>query len=242
MNTRRARKAKSKVSIIGGDSWASYSDLIAGVLLIFIFVTVLKDVEIQQMVAEPAEVLRGWQEALSELCSDEELIAQGLVPDCTTGTIELPDRVFFGFNETELLPEGKDALRNAIPIILRKLRNQPAIWAHLNVEVRGHADPRVRSGLDHYEVNLSKSARRAETVLLFLTSDDSFIPGDRDDLKRIAVASGASDSQRPASCAGLSQSDCFGKMRRVEIHLRLDDKQIRQALINLLDQLRPKVG
>ena len=234
----RKKNGDRNGGLIGGDSWASYSDLIAGVLLIFIFVTVLKDSQIRDMVAEPAEILKGWQQALNELCNDKELEAQGLTPDCDTGTIELPDRVFFGFNETELLDEGKSALSQAVPIILQKLRSQEAIWRHLSMEVRGHADPRVTGRGEPYQVNLDKSARRAEAVLLFLTSDGSFSEQNRGDLQRLAVASGASHTQPPAACDSLPQPECYDRMRRVEILLRLDDEQIRKALIQLLDRLQ----
>ncbi|MEQ8693485.1 MAG: hypothetical protein RIC89_21925 [Pseudomonadales bacterium] len=241
MKRRDKRNVNTGIGAIGGDSWASYSDLIAGVLLIFILVTVLKDNEIQRMIEEPADILKSWQQAMEELCTDEELLKQGLVPNCETGTIELPDKVFFGFNDTELLEEGKEALRQAIPIILAKLRAQDVIWRDLNIEVRGHSDPRVAPERvnDRYEINLGKSTRRAEAVLLFLTTDTAFSNQDREELAGLAVASGASDTQTPTDCSELPEEECYQKMRRVEIHLRLDNRKIREALIQLLNQLQP---
>ncbi len=237
MATRQSKRTAEGTGNIGGDAWASYSDLIAGVLLIFILVTVLKEFQIQAAVADPSQTLREWKEAIEELCTDPELQRQNLAPDCETGTIELPDRVFFDTNETELKAEGKSVLRFAIPIILSKLRQQDIVWSNLSIEVRGHADPRAVATRDPYEVNLEKSVARARNVLLFLTSDEGIEETSRQDLKSKGFASGASFSQPPSSCIGVDQESCFDDMRRVEIHLHLDDKQIRRALVALLDEI-----
>lgn len=219
---------------IGGDFWASYSDLIAGLLLIFIFVAVLKDIQLYQKVAEPAEQLRRWYVALGELCEDPELKRSGLAPDCQTGTIELPDKVFFDFNETALLPRGEASLRVAIPIIVRKLQRQPLIWSRVRIEVRGHADPVVRSNLDPYSVNLEKSTRRAESVLRFLTSGEG-LEGFHQEIREKSLAAGAADMQPPG--CDRSDLDCHEKMRRVEIHLTFDAEDIQRGFIDLLDQI-----
>lgn len=234
---RRRLRAASSEGTIGGDSWAGFSDLMAGLLLVFIFVTVLKDVQLQGRVAEPAKVLDEWRNALLDLCNDDELKGQIKV-DCETGTIELPEQIFFEFNRAELKPEGKDQLRRAVPIILDKLRARPVIWERLKVEVRGHSDPQAPEAL-RYSINLRKSEERAHNVLVFLTTDPQIPERDRHEIQMRSVSAGAADSFPPAECRSIGESeDCYALMRRAEIHLRVDDLDIRQELIKLLDVLR----
>jgi len=236
MKSHRRRRPDPGHSAIGGDSWAGYSDLMAGLLLLFIFITALKDFQLQEKFADPSKALKQWREAIQALCTDPELKSRGLAPDCETGTIELEDQVFFPFASAELGDRGKANIRDAVPIILDKLRGQPEVWDRLHVEIRGHADPVVRSGKDQYSVNLVESGKRAERVLLFLTNDEAILPRDRGDLKRIAVASAAAHMMPPEDC-DTTTAACRTRMRRVEIHLRFDDMEVIRDLIDLLEQL-----
>jgi len=232
---KRRRRSRNSDGSIGGDFWAGYSDLMAGVLLIFIVVSALKDVQLVQRFAKPSESLNKWHDALEALCSDRELTDRHLAPDCRTGTIELDEGVFFDFDKVTLKEAGKENLRGAVPIILAKLRQHVEVWKQLQVEVRGHADP-VAQNVDPYRVNLEKSAERAQSVLLFLTHDDKINPEDRSDLKRLSIASGAAAERPPVDCIEKSKQ-CYARMRRVEIHLHLDDVRVQSDLVDLLDQL-----
>lgn len=236
---RDRRRSDGNGGSVGGDSWAGYSDLMAGLLLIFIFVTVLKDVQLKEQVekaADPARILREWHEARRELCNDEELKKHRLAPDCDTGTITLPNEVFFDFNEERLTTDGKKALRGAIPIVLRKLRSKQPIWSRLSVEVRGHSDPVGRRGYDPYPINLKKSEARAREVLLYLTSDPDVPEIDRSDLQKRGFASGAAYFQPPKECQD-SAPACHDRMRRVEILLHLESEDIQRELGELLNEI-----
>ncbi len=225
---------------IGGDSWASYSDLIAGVLLVFIFVTALKDTQIEKLrdrISEPVAELQGWKRALDQLCADQELLGKGLRLDCDTGVIELPDRLLFDNASKQLKPEGQTLLRDVVPLVLGKLRNQSAIWRRVKIEVRGHTDPRTATGEDPYLVNLGLSAQRAENVLLFMASDHGFSDLDKADIRDRSVASGAAFTEPPQDCETLSEKECYERMRRVELRLVLDDQEIRSNLLELLGKL-----
>ena len=59
--------------MIGGDFWAGYSDLMAGLLLVLVSVTYVARAEMHELVREPTEELRKWREALNDLCNDPEL-------------------------------------------------------------------------------------------------------------------------------------------------------------------------
>lgn len=240
MRRRRQQRYNQGESGGGGEAWSGYSDLMAGLLMIFILVTALKDHQLNQTAAEPSAFLMKWRAAIESLCQDPDLQEMGLTVDCSTGTIELPDRVFFGFNKEELKEQGKHDLRKVTRTLLGRLREEPVIWERLSIEIRGHADPRATDPTKAYQVNLDKSGGRAREVLKFLTTDGDIPKGDRADLQRIAIASGASHSQRPPSgCRDeFDRTDgCFDRMRRVEIHLRFDDTELREGIIKLIGAL-----
>lgn len=277
---------------IGGEYWPGFSDLMAGLILIFAFLTVfsqirgalaanerrmmddqvrslreeaaalrlekqslLREVEKTELrrreaqallkkagivhleVQEELEQLRTWKQAILRLCTNARLAEVGVRVDCETGAIELPDKVFFEFNQQDLTEDGKARLRDAIPIILQELRKSPKLWERIDViEVRGHADPVVRFGRA-YETNLAKSQGRAYGVLEFLTSDGALAAEDRNWLKTRGVASGAANERPPLECPDRAREECHEGMRRVELLLGFADEDIRKRFNGLLTKV-----
>jgi len=186
-------------------------------------------------VQEELEQLGEWKVAILRLCENPRLAEAGVRVDCETGAIELPDKVFFEFNEQDLTEDGRARLREAIPIVLAELRRSAKLWDRIDVmEVRGHADPVVRFSNDAYEINLRKSQGRAEGVLQFLTSDRAIAAADRGWLREKGVASGVANERPPLECPEREREECHEAMRRVEILLGFDDQDIRKRFNALL--------
>ena len=55
--------------------WASYSDLMAGLLMIFALTTVITLLDIGQRIIEPTKPLEEWEKIVGRICSNEELKA-----------------------------------------------------------------------------------------------------------------------------------------------------------------------
>lgn len=242
---RRSARQREEINL-GGDFWISYSDLMAGLLLVFIFVTVSMTLNLarknEQMtraekrlnaiVEKNTKSLKEWNAAIKQLCVDPKLKQHNVQPDCETGAIELPEGAFFGFNSADLSEKGRSKLATAVPIIVRRLEKFPLLWAKLEtISVVGHTD---RVGT--YEYNLQLSQNRARRVVEFLTTSPDIDSASRDTLRRLLVAGGASFSQ-PPNCASQEIDECKSRARRVELRLDLDDNEMRKDLNGILEEV-----
>ena len=235
MRRLRSRHLGLPHGTLGGDFWASYSDLMAGLLLVFMLITGYGARQVRALVEKPSDELRQWREALIELCSDPELERLEVRPDCDTGAIELNEGIFFAFNQVVLKEGGKQRLRQALPIILRRLTADVRLLGHLEaIEIRGHSDW-IAPPDDPYGRNLRVSQRRAYEVLHFLATDPGLPQDARALLTEKGLASGAADQRCPA-CPD-RRSDCRARCRRVEIHFLLDDARYRSELYELFEEL-----
>lgn len=224
---------------LSGDYWAAASYLLVGLLAVFIFATAIPpdpseppppshDAAVRNLVKQETLSLQRWQVALAELCRDPAILALGLQPNCASGSIELQSDDYFRKRTNELTEEGKEKLRQLVPRLLARLKSREDVWRWLfAIEIRGHADPQAMS--DRYATNLVTSQGRALAVLLFLTSDEGIPEEDRNDLQKLAIASGAADSRLPAECLQRTR-ECYERARRVEIRLDVDDTALRTRL------------
>jgi outer membrane protein OmpA-like peptidoglycan-associated protein len=248
---RRQRSWSSDEHSLGGDFWASYTDLMAGLLMVFILMIAMTQVaisrshdDVRELLTAKAEELEAWNRSVRELCSDRELIALEVSVNCDTGAIELPNKILFEFNSDVIKPKGRELLRVAIPKILNRLEADVRFWDRLEkIEVRGHSDPRAQRD-DPYGRNLKVSQSRAFAVLKFLTSDSDVPEQYRRNLQVKGVAAGASDSRRPEKCdlPGVSIETCHEAWRRVEIHLDFSDQDFRAELNEIFQRVFEMVG
>ncbi|MCG8591523.1 MAG: hypothetical protein MJE66_19685 [Proteobacteria bacterium] len=233
------RRRRARETGLAGPYWATLAyALLAGLCVVTAALALPRSPSPEAAVAaEPeapprARVTEQWDRAIRDLCRSPVLRQEGLEISCERGLISLPESIFFRADSSILKEDGKQRLRRAIPALLETLRKRFVLWPHLDaIEIRGHADPRAVR--DPYTTNLVRSQERALEVLLFLTSDPGLPEEDRYDLRRLAVASGASSSRPPESCPE-ARSGCYPKWRRVEIRLLLDESALRDEVEALL--------
>lgn len=242
---RPRRRARQREEInLGGDFWISYSDLMAGLLLIFIFVTMAMTLDLVRqnnemtraterlnaIVEQNTESVAEWNRAIKQLCNDAQLREHNALPDCETGAIELAEGAFFGFNSAELSEAGQRNLATAVPIIVRQLEQFPLLWKKLDtISVIGHTDT-----VGTYAYNLQLSQDRARRVVEFLTASEDIDESSRATLRRLLVAGGASFSRPHPKCPDQESAECQERARRVELRLDLDDNDMRKALNDIL--------
>jgi len=194
-----------------------------------------RDEALRDLIAEQTELPRHWREAMQMLCDDPVLQAEGIAPDCLSGTITLGDSFFDQSDRVELNEEGIRRLHLAIDATLRALRSRPLVWQSLeSIELRGHADPRARR--NPYLTNMRVSQRRPMAIMLYLISDWALSERDRSDLERLLVLSAASYSRPPRSCPERS-NECYRYWRRVEITPRLSDASLAADQARFTDEL-----
>ena len=245
----RAPRRRRDQSEGDGLLWAPVATLLAGLLAVILFIAALphderplpvendgRDAAIRKLVEEQAELDGRWGEAISALCNDTVLQAEGLAPDCLSGAITFGDALFDDGAESQLTEEGIRKLHLAIAALLRNLRSDEAVWNNLeSIELRGHADPRARR--DPYVTNMRVSQRRPMSIMFYLISDWALSERDRTDLQQLLVLSAASHSRPPKSCPERS-NECFPFWRRVEIIPRAKDAQLRRRLHSFLGKLQ----
>jgi hypothetical protein len=195
---------------------------------------------VRALVDDFAPATRAWRETLLELCADPLLQAEGVAPDCRTGTITFGDDLFDESGDVQLTEEGIRKLHLAISALLRNLRSHESVWNELeSIELRGHADPTARR--DPYVTNMRVSQKRPLAIMFYLISDWGLSERDRDDLERLLVLSAASHSRPPASCPERTRA-CYPYWRRVEITPRLKSAATMQSVNTFVDALSTAVG
>lgn len=169
--------------------WISYSDLMAGILIIFILLFVFKifDFEKQKTEAMQAkheaeiikEELDETKKVVLELSSTRSKIIEmlqeefeneniGITVDPSTGAIKLKDSILFDTGESELKNEGKTFLKEFIPTYINILLSDKEIRDQIaEIIIEGHTD-----NVGTYIYNLELSQDRAFSVAEYLLSDN----------------------------------------------------------------------
>jgi outer membrane protein OmpA-like peptidoglycan-associated protein len=202
----------------------------AGLLMIFALTTVITLLDIGARLVEPTEAVREWEKVLDEICHDPDLAKMENVQiDCNTGALIISDEnLRFGFSRTELGQEAEQVLREAVPKYMGVIHRYPKFLDRIEViEISGHTDREDSRGVNPYF-----SRERAGQVLGFLMKEP-MMSAYTDFLKRKAVSAGYSDTRYPAECVG----DRCAAARRVEIAIRLNDREVLKEFLRILKQI-----
>ncbi len=210
--------------------WASYSDMMAGLLMIFTLTTVITLLDIGERLVKPTEGVREWEQVVNEICHDKDLNEiENVQVDCQTGALVISEKSLrFGFARTDLGDEAKDALRRAVPKYLEIIHRYPKFLERVEmIEISGHTD-RDDTGNGNPYV----SRERAGQVMAFLMSEPN-LSEYRDLIKSKAMTAGYSATMFPDSC----DKDRCAEARRVEITIRLSETDMLREFIDILNQV-----
>jgi outer membrane protein OmpA-like peptidoglycan-associated protein len=210
--------------------WASYSDLMAGLLMVFALTTVITLLDIGTRLVEPAQAVKEWEKVIDEICHDPDLAKmENVEVDCKTGALIISDEnLRFGFSRTALGQEAEQVLREAVPKYMEVIHGYPEFLRMIDViEISGHTDREDASGVNPYF-----SRERAGQVLSFLMKEP-LMSAYTDILKKKAVTAGYSDTRYPDECV----EDRCAAARRVEIAVRLKDREVLKDFLRILKQI-----
>ena len=208
--------------------WASYSDMMAGLLMIFALTTVMTLLDIGERLVKPTEGVREWMEIVDKICNEKELQnIENVEVNCKTGALVISEKSLrFGFASTSLGEDAKNALRKAVPKYLEIIHRYPKFLKRVQmIEISGHTDR-----VDTNNANPFISRERAGQVLAFLMEEPAIAPY-LDLLKEKAVTSGYSSTIFPDG----GKDDKCPEARRVEIKIRLNETN---TLVEFLDILK----
>lgn len=207
--------------------WASYSDLMAALLMVFALTTMAAILDIHYRTSEPARVVEEWESVVKKVSAYEGFATmKGVTIDPETGALIISnDSLRFRFNSVAVSDEGKELLRKVVPDYMALLSQYPEILARIStIEVSGHTDKEDQNGGNPY-----LSRERAGQVLAFLMGEPEMQPF-AEIWNQKAVAAGYSDTKFPVHCP----QDRCGAARRVEIRILLNEREMLRDFLNAL--------
>ena len=226
-----AKLLKKKRRIEEGNGyWISFSDLMSGVLIIFMLLFIYKILDYQNNIESKEAMIESLSSTRAQIITmlQEEFEKEDIdiLIDPKTGAIRLSEAILFYYGRNELKEEGKSFLQKFIPIYVRILFSDEKIKSQVSqIIIEGHTDD---SG--DYIYNLKLSQERALSVVEYLIGD-GFNYDYKNDLQYNLTANGRSFSELITNEDSTVNADAS---RRVEIKFRLNEEetlmQIKQEL------------
>jgi outer membrane protein OmpA-like peptidoglycan-associated protein len=214
--------------------WASYSDLMAGILLVFAVAAAAARIDLIRGVLEPTKPLRDWQEAATRLCSDPGLKDEAVQVDCSTGTLLISEKSLrYDLSSTELKPAGREVLARIVPRYLDRYLEVVCAGKSdcsqlQGIEISGHTDATGDRG-----VNDIIGSERARRVLEYMRLAPEFekysqLISDK------GFTSGFADTRPPHG--EYRRDGQWDEARRIEIQVRFDAETVLQNLNKAIER------
>lgn len=244
----------------GQDYWVSYSDLMAGLLLMFILLLVGVLIVSKQVHEAAERELKVREDRMNEaelelamLKSDlqqklgisaeiiqllrAEFAEKGdyIRVDDATGAIGLGSDVLFAEGSSALTRQGRTTLNEIMPGYFRVLLGNPRIRQHVDqIIFEGHTNTNYRAGLDTdagYLLNLKLSQERAYEAMEFVIANG--IGGEFEVKPRLAAIGYSSSRLRLHSDGKTEDKEAS---RRLEIRFRLKDEESLEQIRKMLEK------
>lgn len=246
------------------DYWMSYSDLMAGLVLVFIlllvfFITLAKqdleqkqqelldqrqllDRQTQQLETvdrDVARVLGIREQILLRVKTRFEAAGKNVSFDDNTGAIRLGSNILFREGSSRLSRKGRETLEHVIPLYYEALLGDEQLRDHVDqIVFEGHTNTNYSGDDDPdraYLYNLRLSQRRAYEAMEYVIDSDI---GASYEAKELLAANGYSSSRIIYEDEARTQED-KERSRRIEIRFRLKDERSLNQLREMFEQLEP---
>lgn len=198
--------------------WLSYSDLMAGLLMVFVLMLLIS----LDRYGGPARIkmeLDGATSGVIDELQEAFRDSRGVVVDSLTGAVRFPDAVLFDEGSAVIRPEGRAILTAFGPRYMGVMTGDSVRDYLQAIAIEGHTNDN-----GGYMYNLDLSQRRAFAVMQFLLSTAGEYEAP---LRRYATANGESFRRQlclvplqPEQECPPAQVDRSGS-RRIEIRFRL---------------------
>lgn len=228
LNHRRAQASAAPTTPeVEGNYLASASDLMIGLLFVFIILVVVLALEQRRQEAAFVATKDPRGEVVSSLgVALGPALGRSIQVDPSTGVISLPEELLFSLGKSTLQPEGEEALRKAavalaevLPCFVASQKTDNLLCPHNKVGheidtifIEGHTDNRPINRPGYSNVNLSLD--RAQAVHKVLVTDSSLNPY-RNKLDQPLFSFSAYADSRPL--AGIDPGD--SRNRRVDLRI-----------------------
>jgi chemotaxis protein MotB len=229
--------------------WLSFSDIMAGLLIVFMLVTVFMILDLnvasdEMKVAEEEYIeLKGKSEILQRELEETKIDLENIVAindeiitllksslgdsleiDEDTGAIRLKSDLLFNSSESKLNDSGKKFIRENLPEFFEIIFSNE-IKPHISsVIICGFTDD-----VGDYEYNLELSQDRAREVYTFILNDPVFTDF-KNDFKEYIVLSGIAQADFIEKSEDETLEQWRLHNRRVEIQFELNFRQLFESL------------
>lgn len=211
-----------RVSEEATEYWMSFSDLMAGLLMVFALLLLAALFHYQSGVEGVREVLRIRQDVVEQLFREMALAEGRLVEIDEDGTVRFRENVLFSQGSAEVSPQGREQLKAFADLYLSILLGNERFKNQLKaIVIEGHTNDD-----GSYALNLGLSQDRAFSVMLVLLQE----AGDyEEELKNLVTANGRSFSNLI-----LKEDGTVDKVasRRIEVRFQLNDKELVQQVLD----------
>lgn len=236
MKLEKIIRKNNKISPLKEEYWIPLSDLMSGLMMIFMLIAVFYMVKVEKEAQKIKDVALVYNEMRSELYEElkaefkPDLVKWGaeLEPDLTIRFKE-PD-VLFDTGEDGLKPRFMSILDDFFPRYIKILSSDKYKLSIEEVRIEGHTSSMWRVGTPEntaYFLNMELSQARTRSVLQYVLTMAS-INGQQDWLKRHLTANGLSSSKLVYNSNG---SENVEGSQRVEFRVRTNaDERISEIL------------
>lgn len=150
--------------------WISYADLMTALMILFLVVMVASLVMMTKRIAAAEQGEKARAADIASLCKRLQAKALGLnrniVVDCRDNRINFGEAGRFGYNGYKLGPDGQQALRQVVPLVIDAAASQEGKKWFKQVLIEGFTDTD-----GSYLYNLHLSLQRSEWVMCALLDD-----------------------------------------------------------------------
>lgn len=221
---------KKKSNITNNSFWMSTGDLMAGVLFIFVLLFVVQLLNVQSELETKEKIIQELasvkNKIIHKLNGEFKEDALRIKINPKDGSIELDEKILFGFNKSTLKPEGKKYLKEFIPKYVSLLLGDEEIRNSLDrIVIEGHTDD-----VGGYFYNLQLSQKRAYSVIDYIFNG----MGDfkqKNLLKKYITANGRSNVKLKYNSDGSVNRQ---KSRRVEFQFKLKNDETLEKVLETL--------
>lgn len=182
-----------------------------------------QQVQIDQIIGVKAEVIESLRTEFANNNVNVDI-------DTQTGALTLDANVMFDYDEAELTEEGKDALRQILPIYCKVLLNEENQSYLAEIIIDGYTDTD-----GDYSYNLELSQRRSLAVAQYLLEiQDEFLNDEEiESLENYLTVNGHSMANPILDADGNVDKEAS---RRVEVKFRLKDEEMIEELNKIMSE------
>ncbi|WP_339813087.1 OmpA family protein [uncultured Imperialibacter sp.] len=153
-------------------NWISISDMMTGLMVVFMFIAINYIMQVIEYKFVEQDVYNALSEEFQQEIEEQEI---QLSPDGTV-TFNPADKVLFRTGSNLLTSDFHEILDDFIPRYLQTITTYGNLDYIKEIRIEGHTDTvPPRSGMDSYSYNLALSSSRAQSVLEKVRGSHDFL-------------------------------------------------------------------